>query len=72
MKKRSIDRNMAIELCEKVRAENKKKKISIWKAMCYFCIKAAKGDPTKRCLCANEENRGCTQVNKRFDKMTHN
>ncbi len=68
-KKIPIEREKAIELCEIIRSENKKKKISMWKAMCYFCAKAAGDDITHRCICANEENRGCTQVNKRYDNM---
>ncbi|TFG04448.1 MAG: hypothetical protein EU536_04610 [Promethearchaeota archaeon] len=64
-----IEKELAIQLCDAIRAENEKKKLSIWKVMCYFCLKAAKGDPSKRCVCANSENRGCTQVNKRFEKL---
>ena len=64
-----IELDTAVELCESIREENKKKRFSIWKVMCYFCMKAAKDDIKKRCICANSKNRGCTQVNKRFDKI---
>jgi len=34
---------------------------------CSVCYKLGRDDPHRLCIFANEQNRGCTQVNKRYD-----
>ena len=58
-----IPREVALELCGEIRAENKKKLFSIWGLQCFFCYKWAKGDVEKMCLSSEG---GCNLVNRRF------
>ena len=65
-----IPSNIALALCEEVRAKNARKKISLGKSMCWGCMKFSR-NPQERCW-ANAEggtNRGCSQVNKVHDKV---
>jgi hypothetical protein len=67
MATKSISKDEALRLCETIRRENEAKRISLWKIQCVFCQRFAGGDPGKLCYAANERNRGCPQVNKRYD-----
>ncbi len=60
----------ALELCEQVRAKNKKKAISFNKLWCWGCAKFTKS-PEKRCFAnaENGSNTGCVQVNKLYEKL---
>ncbi len=60
----------ALELCEQVRAKNKKKSISFNKLWCWGCVKFTKS-PEKRCFANAEDgsNTGCVQVNKLYEKL---
>ena len=60
---KDIPREVALNLCDEIRAENKRKWFSIWRLQCFFCYKFAKGDAEKLCL---SSERGCAQVNKRY------
>jgi hypothetical protein len=68
--KRKIDREIALKLCEEIRNKNKKKFISFNKWWCHFCYKFSNTEEkiTNRCCLNDENNRGCSQVNKKFDK----
>lgn len=64
-----ISREIALKLCEEVRAENKHKLFSIGKIQCYFCWKFGrkkneKGEIVIHNICAF--NNGCHQVNKLY------
>ncbi|MFW9968947.1 MAG: hypothetical protein ACFFDF_02020 [Candidatus Odinarchaeota archaeon] len=65
-----LEFNEALDLCEQVRARNKKKLISFNKMWCWGCVKFTKS-PEKRCFtnAANESNTGCTQVNKLYKML---
>ena len=60
----------ALELCEQVRAKNKKKSVSFNKLWCWGCAKSTKS-PEKRCFANAEDgsNTGCVQVNKLYEKL---
>lgn len=62
----TIPKDEALRLCEAIRLENERKGFSVWKIQCIFCQRFAGGDPDKLCFAANERNRGCPQVNKRY------
>ena len=70
--KNTIPREVALELCTKIREENMGKLFGIGKTQCSFCYKLAKDDRSKLCIFANEANRGCTQINKRYQKLYEN
>jgi hypothetical protein len=66
---KAIPKDTALKLCEEIREENNRKKFGSGKMMCWGCIKATKDDVKGRCVFANELNRGCYQVNARYDKI---
>jgi hypothetical protein len=70
MSKLNLEFDKALELCEQVRAINKKKSISFNKLWCWGCVKFTKS-PEKRCFAnaENASNTGCTQVNKLYKKL---
>lgn len=63
-----IPREIALKLCEEIRKENERKRFGIGKTQCWGCYKFAKEDSSKLCIFTNEMNRGCSQVNKRYEK----
>ncbi len=64
----AIPKDIALQLCEEIREESARKKFGSGKMMCWGCIKATKDNIKGRCVFANELNRGCSQINKRYDK----
>jgi hypothetical protein len=60
----------ALEICEQVRALNKKKSISFNKMWCWGCAKFT-SSPENRCFANSENgsNTGCTQVNKLYRQL---
>jgi len=65
-----LDFDEALEICERVRVENKNKWISFNKLWCWGCVKFTKS-PEKRCFANSENgsNTGCVQVNKLYLKL---
>lgn len=65
-----LDFDEALEMCERVRVENKNKWISFNKLWCWGCAKFTKS-PEKRCFAnsENDSNTGCVQVNKLYLKL---
>ncbi|MFX1323311.1 MAG: hypothetical protein ACFE8N_00025 [Promethearchaeota archaeon] len=70
MGKINLSFDEALELCEQVRTNNKKKLISFNKMWCWGCATFTKS-PEKRCFANSEDgsNNGCSQVNKLFRKL---
>ena len=64
-----IPKEIALKLCDEIREENHRKKFGMGKMACYFCYKYARDNPSKLCIFAYELNRGCYQVNKRYDAL---
>ena len=67
----TIPRDVAIQICEKIREEHDKKIYMVGQMQCAACIESSKGDPDKMCFASTKENRGCIYVNKRFDMGRH-
>jgi len=67
--KKPISEEIALQICEEVREQNKKKKFSFAKTQCWGCMKYSqkKNDIKHRCIFSDENNRGCNLVNKIFD-----
>jgi len=66
---RDIPCDLALKLCNEIRAENKKRWFSIWRLQCLFCYRFAKGKAAKLCLASEA---GCPQVNQRYKHQEHN
>jgi len=66
-----IPEDVALEICELIRKQNKEKKISFSKAQCWGCMKVSnkKNDVRYRCYynSPNLDNRGCQLINKVYD-----
>ena len=58
-----IPRELALKLCDEIRAENQRKWFSIWRLQCWGCYKWAKGDAEKMCLSSEG---GCNLINNRY------
>jgi len=60
---KDIPHEIALKLCDEIRAENKQKRFSLGRLQCFFCYKFAKGDVDKLCISSEQ---GCNQVNNRY------
>ncbi|MHA1915397.1 MAG: hypothetical protein ACW97V_13635 [Promethearchaeota archaeon] len=60
----------ALDLCEQVRANNRKRFVSFNKMWCWGCAKFSKS-PEKRCFANSEDrtNNGCILVNNLYKKL---
>ena len=65
-----IPEKIALEICEEVREQNKKKKFSFAKGQFWGCMKYSlkKNDFRYCCIFGDENNRGCQLVNKIYDE----
>jgi len=59
--------NIALELCEETRRENRGNWLSFNRLWCWGCATFSRGNPQKMCFSSSPDNRGCTQVNRRYD-----
>ena len=58
--RQAIPRKIAIDICEEIQGDLRKKGISYQRIYCYFCKKSK--------IFGNDMNRGCRIVNLHFDK----
>ena len=65
----AIPRDIAWQLCNRIREENRGKWYSLGWWQCWGCVTFSKGDPEKMCLSNKEGYRGCNLVNKQYDKL---
>ncbi len=66
---RAIPWETALQLCTSIQAENRRKWYTAGGMMCRGCLRFSKGDLAKRCFANDPDNRGCYQVNARFDQL---
>jgi hypothetical protein len=64
----AIPYETALRLCAAIKAENRGKWYTAGSMMCRGCVKFSKGDPAKMCFANSPDNRGCYQVNARYDR----
>lgn len=64
----AIPWDMALQLCTGIRAENRHKWYTAGGMMCRGCVKFSGGNPEKMCFANQAGNRGCYQVNARYDR----
>ena len=64
----TIPTDVALKLCEGIRKQNQGRWYSFYGIWCMMCNKISKGDIMKLCFHGRPDNRGCSQVNNRYDK----
>jgi hypothetical protein len=63
----ALPREVAFQLCEEIREENRGRWYR-WKTwMCWGCTTFSRGDPARMCVGSQPDYRGCVQVNTRYD-----
>lgn len=68
MSKPPIPYETALRLCDLIRYENRGKWYTFGGLMCWGCVRFSKGDPAKMYVSGQSDNRGCIQVNRRYDR----
>lgn len=63
----AIPNDLALKLCEEIRSKNAGKWYSFYGIWCAMCDRVSKGDVTKLCFHGIPDNRGCAQINNRYD-----
>lgn len=63
----AIDRQTAAELCRQIRQENRNQWYRWTAWWCWGCHKFTGGDEDRMCFANHPQNRGCAQVNARYD-----
>jgi hypothetical protein len=63
-----ISKEEALKACKAIRSRNRDRIISFAKIQCWGCLKYSHGDEALLCFNSAEGNRGCSLVNKEFDK----
>jgi len=64
----AIPRDRAVELCDGILKRNRSRWYTFNGLWCWGCAAFTGGDPTKRCWSGRQDNRGCSQVNREFDR----
>lgn len=62
----TISKEVALQLCEEVRRENRNKWFSAARWQCWGCVTFTKGNSDKMCLKTPEGYRGCALINRRY------
>lgn len=63
---RAIDRETARQLCREIRQENRNKWYRWTAWWCWGCVRFSGGED-QMCFANHPENRGCAQVNARYE-----
>lgn len=64
----AIPKKMAMQLCEQIREANRGKWYTFNGLWCWGCAKFS-GEAAKRCFSSPPLNRGCAQINARYDQQ---
>jgi hypothetical protein len=64
----AIPREVAIRLCADIQVENRYRWYTPAGNMCHGCLAYSRGDPARMCFASRPDNRGCYQVNARYDQ----
>lgn len=64
----AIPEDVARQLCDEIRSDNRGKwwRWTAW--WCWGCATFTKGDAAKMCWYGPPQNRGCSQVNQRYER----
>lgn len=66
----AIPWDTALQLCAAIQAENRHKWYTPNEIMCLGCVIFSSGTPAKMCFANRPDNRGCYQINARYDLQT--
>ena len=66
----NIPDTIAQKLCLEISAVNRRRWYTFNGLWCWGCARFS-GDASKRCFANQAGNRGCAQVNARFNRLTH-
>jgi len=69
MSEKLIPGDAALRLCKEIRDENRGKWYRWTAWWCWGCETFCQGDPEKMCVANHPGNRGCAQVNTRYDRQ---
>jgi len=64
----AISQDVALKLCTEISAANRGKWYTFNGLWCWGCVKFS-GEIAKRCFANQPDNRGCAQVNARYDRL---
>ncbi len=67
-----ISNEQALAICDELRIANRGKWFTYQAWWCWGCITFTKGEPDQRCFAGKPGNRGCDQVNERFESVNPN
>ncbi len=62
-----IPKEVAVKLCQETREENRSRWYSFYSIWCWGCYTFTKGDPDILSFSNRPDNRGCSQINKRYE-----
>jgi hypothetical protein len=65
----AIPKEVAYRLCEEIRAENRRKRVSFGAMQCWGCVTFTAGNPDKMCVANKPGYRGCSLVNARYEQV---
>lgn len=63
----AIPLETARSLCAAIQAENRHRWYTAGGMMCRGCLRFSHGDAARMCYASRPDNRGCYQINGRFD-----
>lgn len=66
--KEAIHFDTALNICKEIRKHNQGKWYSFYGMWCWGCNIFSKQDSNNLCFNKNIDNRGCSQVNNRYDR----
>lgn len=64
----AIPEDTARRLCDQIRQANRGRWYSFYCWWCWGCVTFTGGEPAKMCFANKPGNRGCSQVNARYDR----
>ncbi|MFC1900413.1 hypothetical protein ACFLYN_02355 [Chloroflexota bacterium] len=64
-----IPADVALGMCREIRDENRGRWYSFYGMWCWGCYTFSGRNPEKMCFSNSPGNRGCSQVNKKYDNM---
>lgn len=67
----AIPLEIALQLCAEIQQANRGKWYTSGGMMCRGCVRFSHGDPAKMCFSNRPDNRGCYQVNARYERLPH-
>ena len=64
----NIPEEVAKKLCQEIRSNNRHRWYSWYWIWCWGCLTFSRGNPARMCFSNRPGNRGCSQVNRRYEQ----